>query len=160
MKRASILALSALLGCHTSSLAANAPRGHLIAPSSQTSEVRWSAAEQGSPLAIRNLRQSAEASFHLLRVVGAQRSQLHKRSDLVLMAMAGSPSVTVGTRRLQLTPGDVVEIPRGTAYSLENAGPAAGILYAVHTPPRAPEDQLAAPETTREDAWQWNVWVQ
>lgn len=161
MKPVVCLALCALFGCQTGHVAASGARGHLIAPSSQVPEVVWSEAERAQTVAMRNLRRSAEASFHLLRVTGAQEPQVHRQSDLVLMTMAGSVSIRLdGAERRALAPGDVVEIPRGTAYDLEGARTAPAVLYLVHTPPLAAGDTTSVDGSTRRDAWQWNVWVQ
>ena len=165
MKRANIaLAASLLTACASASAStpmASGTRGTLITPSGQSSSVEWSAAEQAQQVALRNLRRSPEASFHLLRIRAEQTAHVHERSDLVLMLLAGSLTVTLDDRVLPLKPGDVVEIPRGAPYALKNTGAQPSAAYLVYTPALDLQDyKPVGASRSRDSAWQWNLWLQ
>jgi len=159
MRTATIaLAVALLAGCAATSTASGA-RGRIITEARESSS--WSDEERAQNVTVRNLRRSAEASFHLMRVRSEQPLHVHDESDLVLVSVAGGFGLTLGDRALTLGPGDVVEIPRGTPYALKNEATDASVAYLVFTPALQPEDfKSVSGPPKRESAWQWNLWVQ
>lgn len=160
--RAATVSLAALLGCaHTTGHAVEPERGKLISPSLASEATTWTGEEQARPSALRNLRRSPEASFHLLRVKEAHPARVHERSDLVLVSVAGALALEVDGEDLTLRPGDVLEVPRQTPYSLRNQATEASTAYLVFTPPLdARDDRPLESSKRRESAWKWNLWVQ
>jgi mannose-6-phosphate isomerase-like protein (cupin superfamily) len=148
----------ACLGCAARGGAVG--RGTLITPSSQTADVAWSDAERAQPVAMRNLRRAPEASFHLLRVKGERPTHVHANSDAVMFIVAGELTASVDGRSLPLKGGDVLELPRDTAYALASVGTEPAVAYLVFTPGLAADDDKAIVEAASESAWQWNLWVQ
>lgn len=136
-------------------------RGSLIRPEEPGGQPRWTERELQQPVALRNVRRSDQASFHLLRLRAEQPAYAHDRSDLVFMVLAGSMTMTVNGEPVRVAPGDVVEVPRGTPYALRNDGEAPGSAYLMFTPALAADDRrLVRGPVRRESAWKWNLWVQ
>jgi mannose-6-phosphate isomerase-like protein (cupin superfamily) len=136
-------------------------RGSLIRPEEPGGQPQWSERERNQPVALRNVRRSDQASFHLLRLRAEQPAYAHDRSDLVFMVLAGNMEMTVSGEAIELSPGDVVEVPRGTPYALRNQGEAPGSAYLIFTPALAADDRrLVRGPIRRESAWKWNLWLQ
>lgn len=157
MKR-SLMAICLLAGCAGTSVAGG--RGRLITPSNQSAESAWSEHEREAPLVMRNLRSSAEASTHVLRVRTQREARVHAKSDLSLFLVAGELEVTVEGQPFRLARGDVMEVPRGTPYALRNLGADASVVYLVFTPGLADGDDKSAAAAPHDSSWRWNLWVQ
>ena len=141
-------------GCATGA----AGGGHrLITPEDQATD--WTEDEKSRTAAMRNLRRSAEASFHLLRVQQDRKGTVHDKSDLVISVISGAMRMTVDRDVIEVVPGDVIEIPRGTPYALTNQANAASVAYLVYTPALDPADSKPA-QTQSKSAWRWNLWAQ
>jgi mannose-6-phosphate isomerase-like protein (cupin superfamily) len=109
---------------------------------------------------MRNLRESPEASFHVLRVRTGLPLRKHAASDLVLVVVAGQVELQLGDRTIPSAPGDVVEVPREVPYAVRNKGKDAAVLYAVYTPSFNPDDVKTVAEASGVGAWQYNLWTQ
>jgi mannose-6-phosphate isomerase-like protein (cupin superfamily) len=157
MRIVSLLTLAVLAGC-TSGL--NRPSGMVITPEGNTAA--WTEEEAQRDVSLRNLRRTPEASFHLLRVrTEEQTAHVHEQSDLVFMVIAGKLSLEFGYRTLPVAAGDVIEIPRGTAFRVKNLAATASVAYLVYTPGLSPEDRKPVRgERSQESSWKWNLWVQ
>ena len=123
-------------GCRTG---ASRAAGTIISPADSTVGA-WSEEEKKENLVIRNLRESAEASFHVLRVRTELSLRKHQNADLVLVVVAGKVELRLGDRAIPSAPGDVVEVPRDVPYAVINRGQDAAVLYAVFTPGLNPDD--------------------
>lgn len=155
-----VWAVSLLAAC-VSGAATQKPRGKFISPSEQGALTEWSDEERQRPVAMRNLRRSPEASFHLMRIAGERRAHVHEQSDLVFMMLAGDLQMALGDQTLTLKPGDVVEIPRGMPYDLHNRGREPSVAYLVYTPPLRIDDQKpVSGSAPTESVWKWNLWLQ
>jgi mannose-6-phosphate isomerase-like protein (cupin superfamily) len=157
----SCLCLPALLCALSACVSAptRAP-GMVVSPADPSSQASWSEEEQRAEVAMRNLRRTPEASFHLLRLRGELRPRKHEQSDLVLLVVAGKLELELGDRMLPAAPGDVIEVPRGTPYGAKNRGDKPGVLYLVHTPALDPNDVRTIATSSPETSWKWNLWTQ
>jgi mannose-6-phosphate isomerase-like protein (cupin superfamily) len=156
----SLLPLCLVSAVACASQGAQSP-GTVITALNDPSSMAWTPEEEQREVSLRNLRRSNEASFHLLRIRGTQKSQMHRNSDVVLFVVKGSLSVKVGQDELALRQGDVLEIPRNTSYGLRNSGAQASSAYLVATPPLDASDTLAAEEKpSSESSWKYNLWNQ
>jgi mannose-6-phosphate isomerase-like protein (cupin superfamily) len=131
----------------------------LITPESQEVVSDWTADEKTRDFAMRNLRRSDEASFHLLRVAKQRKATVHERSDLVMAVISGRLRVTVDREVIEMVSGDVIEIPRDTPYALTNQAVSASVAYLVYTKALDPADSKPA-QTQSKGAWRWNLWAQ
>lgn len=134
--------------------------GVVVSPADGASQSGWSEEEKASNVVLRNLRQTQEASFHLLRVKTELPRRKHAQSDLVLMVVAGQVEVQLGDRAIPSAPGDVIEVPRDVPYAVLNKGAEPGVLYQVYTPALDPNDVRMVREKTGESSWKWNLWTQ
>lgn len=132
----------------------------VISPVQSGNPTSWSKSEQEAPKVIRNLRRTPEASFHLIRVKTELGRRLHEKSDQILVIVSGRLELTLGEETLQVSSGDVVEIPLGTPYAVLNRHAEAGVLYQVFTPALADDDTHEKPEASHDNPWRWNLWLQ
>lgn len=156
MRRLWLLALVPAFACMTPDSRA---AGTIISPA-EAMHAGWSEQEKSANSVMRNLRESAEASFHVLRVRTELPLRRHKASDLVLVVVAGQVELRLGDRTLPSAPGDVVEVPRDVPYAVHNKGKDAAVLYAVFTPGFNPDDVKTVAEPSGTGSWQWNLWTQ
>jgi len=156
MRRLWLLSILPLFACMTP-----ASRGAgTIVSASESPPSAWTDQEKTKDSVIRNLRESPEASFHVLRVQGELSLRIHRSSDLVLMVVAGQVELRLGDRTIPSAPGDVVEVPREVPYAIVNRGKEAAVLYAVYTPGFNPDDVKTISEPTGSGAWKFNLWTQ
>jgi mannose-6-phosphate isomerase-like protein (cupin superfamily) len=120
----------------------------------------WTDQEKAANIVVRNLRQSSEASFHVLRVATELSLRKHQSSDLVLIVVAGKVELRLGDRAIPSAPGDVVEVPREVPYAILNRGQTPAVLYAVYTPGFNPDDVKTISEPSGVGAWKFNLWTQ
>jgi mannose-6-phosphate isomerase-like protein (cupin superfamily) len=133
--------------------------GTIVSPA-DSMQAPWSGQEKAAGSVMRNLRQSQEASFHVLRVQGELPLRKHLKSDLVLVVVAGQVQLRLGDRTIPSAPGDVVEVPRDVPYAVINKGRDAAVLYLVYTPGFDPDDVKTVSEATGVGAWKFNMWTQ
>jgi len=127
--RLTLLAGAALL-CGCSDL-----RPTIITPELADYRVEWTPQEQAQQLATRQLHSLAGTSTHALRLVGTMELRVHDQHDLTVVVLAGSSWVRLAGRYNALSPGDIVEIPRGSSYFFENRGGVASEYYEIYYPP-------------------------
>lgn len=118
----------------TSSVTANDSPGSVLTPAGRL-PTTWTAAERGQPIAIRTLRTTEQASFHLVHAVGAEEPHYHDRTDLTVFVLSGEVDVHLGERTQRARVGDVIEIPKGTKHWVANAGAGPSLSYVVFSPP-------------------------
>lgn len=104
----------------------------------------WTEEERGRVLAIQTLRQTREASFHLVRIRGAEKPHVHDRHDLVVFILKGKALIHLGDETGEVGPADVIEIPRGTLHWAETVGGRTAEAYIVFTPPFDGKDHREA----------------
>jgi mannose-6-phosphate isomerase-like protein (cupin superfamily) len=76
------------------------------------------AALPASPLADVPIGVTAGSSAHHLRLLQDLKPQLHHRHDATIVVLAGRGRFTVGLDTVDVEPGTVVLVPRGTVYSV------------------------------------------
>jgi mannose-6-phosphate isomerase-like protein (cupin superfamily) len=158
MNRVSAACVAVLLGACVPKASGGA--GTVVSPEGMVADPQWSEGEMARPSALRNLRRTPEASFHLLRVTGEPPATVSENSDLVVMVVSGILRIELGTQTLEVKRGDVVEVPRGTPVKMRNMGTDAGAAYLVYTPALAPDDYRTIAEKRRDSSWKWNLWPQ
>ena len=107
--------------------------------------VSWSAEERAQDIALKTLRTTPEASYHLVRLRGAEEPHVHDQHDGVVFVLAGRIFLRLGERTLALRKGDVVEIPRGIVHQAVNLASEASLAYVVFTPPYDGSDKRIVP---------------
>lgn len=153
-------AATALLLCLTGCMPPARASGVVVSPADDASQVGWSDQEKSANVVIRNLRQSSEASFHLLRVRTELPRRKHPRSDLVMMVVAGQVEVEVDSRVVPAASGDVIEVPRDVPYAVLNKGRDPAVMYLIHTPSLSADDVRMVTDKKAESSWKWNLWAQ
>ena len=116
-------------------------RGHIISEEGSLARVDWNMEELQSGMAIRHLRTTHQASYHVIRLRTSESPHVHEEHDLTVFLLAGKARVFIGGRMEEMETGDVVEIPRGVVHWAQNLGSEATEVYAVFTPPFDGKDQ-------------------
>ncbi len=122
--------------------AAQAEQGRIISAENRTKPAPWTASEKKAPVARRTLKQTSEASYHLIRLAGAEAPHIHQNHDLVVSILRGESRIYLGGKAFTAGRGDVIEIPRGMPHWVENAGSGPCVAYAVFTPPFDGKDEI------------------
>jgi quercetin dioxygenase-like cupin family protein len=151
------LLLLSLTACMTP---ASRAAGVVVSPADGSSASGWTNEEKSANVVLRNLRQTENASFHLLRVRSELPRRKHAQADLVLVVVAGQVEVQLGDRAIPSAPGDVIEVPRDVPYAVLNKGRDAGVLYLMYSPALDPNDVRMVREKTSGSSWKWNLWTQ
>lgn len=97
--------------------------------------MQWTADELSRDIAVKTLRTTPEASFHLIRLKGAEPPHVHDRHDLTVFILSGTSVVHFKDRAVSIEPGELIDIPRGVWHWAENLGQDPTHAYAVFTPP-------------------------
>lgn len=149
------LGLLALTGCAGSRSLSST----IISPAEFGSVTPFSEAELREPVAVRNLRDTPEASFKAMRIKDRLPPRSHANSDAVLMVVSGRVQVQLGRDDFGLTAGNVIELPRGVVYEVVNRDATGSLVYVVYTPRLSDQDVKVMPQAPRESAWKWNLWT-
>lgn len=128
-----------LAGCRTSVRPAR-----IISPEGILPKTAWSREERQKEIAVRTLKTTQEASFHLIRLRTTEKPHTHNNHDLTVVMLSGGARVFIEGRRYEVNPGDIVEIPRGKVHWAENRASEASEVYAVFTPPFDGKDHQIA----------------
>ncbi len=105
----------------------------ILTPDGLRPEVAWTDEEKSKTLAINNLKESPEASYHLIRLAGAEKPHTHDTHDLTVFILKGKAEMHLGEHKAFVEKGDVMEIPRGTLHWAECRTNSC-LAYAVFTP--------------------------
>jgi mannose-6-phosphate isomerase-like protein (cupin superfamily) len=97
--------------------------------------MQWTEDELSRNAAVKTLRTTAEASFHLIRLKGAEPPHVHDRHDLTVFIFSGTSVVHFKDRAVSISQGELIDIPRGVWHWAENIGQDPTHAYAVFTPP-------------------------
>ncbi|MCB1801980.1 MAG: cupin domain-containing protein [Gammaproteobacteria bacterium] len=76
------------------------------------------------------------------RVAPGQQTALHRhhRSEELYHVTAGRGSMTLGDAQFEISPGDTIAIPPGTAHRVRNPGPDELIILCCCSPPYSHDD--------------------
>lgn len=104
--------------------------------------VVWTADEAAEERSVRPLAKSETASYAFVRLGRKEALHRHDLSDATIVVLSGRARVRVGDHVVEMSPGDVVFIPRGTPHSVENLTPEPLEAFAVFSPQADPKDRI------------------
>lgn len=107
----------------------------ILTPEDGVRSIVWTEQERAKNIAVRTLRRTHEASFHLVRLVTTEEPHVHERSDLTVFVLSGRVRIHLADRVTTVGPGDVIWIPRHIVHWAENLHPKASEAYAISSPP-------------------------
>lgn len=116
--------------------ASNAPAsaGNVITVEGPLPAIVWSDEELAKDVAIRTVRQTEAASYHVVRLRTAEKPHVHDRSDLAVFVLSGRVNMHIGTRVVPARAGDVIDVPKGVPHWAENASTEPSLAYVVFAP--------------------------
>jgi mannose-6-phosphate isomerase-like protein (cupin superfamily) len=116
--------------------------GRLVEPGQVTQSVEWMEAESKSDIAIRKLRETADASFQIVRLNTAEKPHVHQHHDLTVFVLRGRALMHLDNKDIPVRAGDVIDIPRGIPHWVENKSKSPSEVYAIFTPAFDGKDTL------------------
>lgn len=102
--------------------------------------VTWTAEESAKEIAVRSVRTTETASYHVIRLAGAEKPHRHLVSDLTVTVLRGQVRMHLGDQVEVVNAGQVIDVPRGTPHYAENIDREPSEAYVVFSPPFAPTD--------------------
>ena len=88
----------------------------------------------GENIKVITLGQGPAASHHVVQIHDRESPHLHKTHDATVMMLKGQGYLMLEQRRIDLTVGDVVYIPRGAAHYFINTAREPTVAFAIYTP--------------------------
>ena len=88
----------------------------------------------GENIKVITLGQGPAASHHVVQIRDRETPHLHKTHDATVMMLKGQGFLMLEQRRIDLTVGDVVYIPRGVAHYFTNTAREPTVAFVTYTP--------------------------
>ena len=97
-------------------------------------DLKWTKEERAKDSAMKTLRTTEHASYHLVRVATAEEPHTHSE-DLTAFVLEGKAMLHVAGNMTKIEKGDVVSIPKDTLHWAEKRGKTPVEVYTIFTPP-------------------------
>lgn len=101
----------------------------------------WTPEELAQPRAGRPVFKSDTASYLRVRLAADEALHRHNKSDVVTVLLSGKVRMQLGDRTVEMLPGDVVLIPRGTPHSVTKLSQEAPEALLISSPAADPTDR-------------------
>jgi quercetin dioxygenase-like cupin family protein len=88
----------------------------------------------GENIKVITLGQGPAASHHVVQIRDRETPHVHKIHDATVMMLKGQGYLMLEQRRIDLTVGDVVYIPRGAVHYFTNTAREPTVAFATYTP--------------------------
>jgi mannose-6-phosphate isomerase-like protein (cupin superfamily) len=98
----------------------------------------------GENIKITTLGQGTGASHHVVQVRDRESPHLHQTHDGTVMLVSGHGYLMMAKKRIELSAGDIVYIPRGIVHYYVNTAPQPSIAFVVFSPPFDGRDNIPA----------------
>ncbi|MBI1998341.1 MAG: cupin domain-containing protein [Deltaproteobacteria bacterium] len=89
----------------------------------------------GENIKVITLGQGPAASHHVVQIRDRETPHVHKTHDATVIMLKGQGYLMIEQRRIDLTVGDVVYIPRGAAHYFTNTAREPTVAFATYSPP-------------------------
>lgn len=97
--------------------------------------VYWSEEEKAKDFAIRAVFNDDDSSSVLMRMQASEPPHYHDRHGLAVTVVSGRAAINFSDRRVELNPGDIVVIPKGTYHWAESLDDKPSVVFVVFSPP-------------------------
>ena len=98
----------------------------------------------GENIKITTLGQGQGASHHIVQIRDRESPHLHKAHDGTVIMVRGRGYLMMDTRRITLTAGDIVHIPRGVPHYYVNTDLEPTVAFVIYAPPFDGKDNVPA----------------
>jgi mannose-6-phosphate isomerase-like protein (cupin superfamily) len=96
----------------------------------------------GENIKVITLGQGPAASHHVVQIRDRETPHVHKTHDATVTMLKGQGYLMLEQRRIDLTAGDVVYIPRGAAHYFTNTAREPTVAFAIYSPPFDGKDMV------------------
>ena len=93
------------------------------------------ARSSGKDVSISDLGRTAWVSHHVAVVRTEERPHYHRFHDLTVFVLQGQGTLNVEQRSIEMKPGDVAHVQRGTPHFFRNTGKEPAVAAVVFSPP-------------------------
>lgn len=118
------------------------PSARVVSKEQTLTQVDWSGETPSGVLTVKTLNVTPEASYHLIRLTGAEKLHIHKDHDLVVFILKGKANMHFENEIKPVKPGDVIELARGVVHAAEQTDQEPVEVYAIFTPPFDGKDHI------------------
>ena len=142
-----LAALAALLiaGCSASRILVVVPDGTRVEPLQLDEWLAVHALAPGQEIGIHELGRTTGTSLHLVQIRTKERPHVHQRHDAAVLIKRGHGTLFLGSHQLRLTPGSIVNIPRGVPHAFVNDARQPAVAFVVFSPPFDGTDVVPVP---------------
>jgi mannose-6-phosphate isomerase-like protein (cupin superfamily) len=98
----------------------------------------------GENIKLITLGQGQSASHHIVQIRDRESPHLHKAHDGTVIVLQGRGYLVMDTRRITLTAGDIVHIPRGVPHYYVNTDLEPAVVFVIFAPPFDGKDNVPA----------------
>ena len=92
------------------------------------------------------LERDDTSSSHLVQIRDREPLHLHQQHDLEVMVRRGRGTLQLGSELVELKPGGLIGIPRGTPHAFINHSSQPAVAFAVFSPPFDGKDTIEVDE--------------
>ena len=103
----------------------------------------------GDNIRVQPLGRTDACSYSFIQIRDRERPHLHASHDLTVTLLRGTGRLHVADRTVDMRPGDVAFVERGTRHYFVNTGAGPAAAFAMFAPPYDGTDQVPAVETER-----------
>ena len=129
------LVLSAFTLASTLSSCGGGGRSQIFTPGIDKRTVEWTTEEQKQIFSFKKLHSAAGTSTHAMRLAGRSDSRVHDHHDMTVVLLAGRADIRLAGKWHTASAGDIVVIPRGSIYELDQLGSEPVECYVIYYPP-------------------------
>lgn len=97
--------------------------------------VAWSEEEKEKSFAVKPVFKDDDSSSVLMRMQASEPPHYHDRHGLAVTVMSGRAAINFSDKRVELNPGDIVVIPKGTYHWAEPLDDKPSVVFVVFSPP-------------------------
>lgn len=117
------------VGCQTSSAPAK-----LILAGGEIDMVNWSEEEKAKDFAIRPVFKDDDSNSVIMRMQASEPPHYHDRHGLAVTVVSGRAAINLSDKRVELSPGDIILIPKGTYHWAEPLDGKPSVVFVVFSP--------------------------
>ena len=106
----------------------------VVLPTESIEAINWQQHDLQKEIAIKHIHRTATSSTHIIRLNGAEKPHYHDHHDLTVTILSGKSRIHFENRIVELNPGDVLVIPKGSYHWAEKVGDQASEVLAIFSP--------------------------
>lgn len=107
----------------------------VVLPTVIQESISWTPAQKSRDIAIQHTYRDEYVSTHYIRLKGQEPPHYHDRHNLSITVLSGESTIHFADREVNLSPGDVALVPKGTFHWAQNHSDEGSVVFVTFTPP-------------------------